>query len=123
MTGPPPPGETMQAQDRLPTLWEWFRRITIFLLGVLVILDSLAEKTYASIGKLIVGLLMIGVMPLDDLLRAAGRGRPGRAPDGGAPPPPPPAPAPPPAQRVSFETPVTRAPHPQPVDGVGEDAR
>lgn len=73
MTGPPPPA--LQDQDRLPKLWQWFKRITIFLLGVLVILDSLLEKTYASIGKLIVGLLMIGVMPLDDLLRAVGRGR------------------------------------------------
>jgi len=52
-----------------PPWWDWVRRVTIFLLGVLVIIDSLVEKQYASVGKLIVGLLMVGVLPLDDLLR------------------------------------------------------
>jgi len=46
-----------------------FRRVVIFLLGTVVILDSLVEKQTASVGKLIVGLLMVGALPVDDLLR------------------------------------------------------
>lgn len=52
-----------------PHWWLLFRRIVIFLLGVLVILDSLYEKETASVGKLVVGIIMIGVLPLDDLVR------------------------------------------------------
>jgi uncharacterized membrane protein HdeD (DUF308 family) len=52
-----------------PRWWLLFRRIVIFLLGVLVILDSLYEKDTASVGKLVVGIIMIGVLPLDDLVR------------------------------------------------------
>jgi hypothetical protein len=50
-----------------------FRRVVIFLLGVVVIIDSLAEKQTASVGKLVVGLIMVGALPLDDLVRLVAR--------------------------------------------------
>lgn len=54
--------------------WLWiFRRVVTFILGVAVILDSLFEKNEASVGKLIVGLLLVGIPPIDDLMRLAGR--------------------------------------------------
>jgi hypothetical protein len=54
--------------------WFWFtRRVITFALGVAVILDSLFEKSEASVGKLVVGLLLVGVPPIDDLIRMIGR--------------------------------------------------
>jgi hypothetical protein len=63
----------------MPPWWQWVRRIGIFALGAAVIIDSLVEKNYPSLGKLIIGLLMVGVMPLDDLLRALTKHRGGGA--------------------------------------------
>lgn len=57
----------------MPHWWDVFRRVVVFLLGVVVIIDSLIEKQTASVGKLIVGLIMVGVLPLDDLVRLAYR--------------------------------------------------
>lgn len=56
-----------------PSWWPPFRRIVTFLLGCAVILDSLLEKNTATVGKLIVGLILVGVLPLEDLIRLAGR--------------------------------------------------
>jgi hypothetical protein len=54
--------------------WFWMlRRVLTFVLGIVVILDSLLEKNEASVGKLVVGLLMIGIPPVDDLVRLIGR--------------------------------------------------
>jgi hypothetical protein len=61
------------SEGALPRWWGWFRRVSIFVLGVLVILDALYAQAAVSMGELVVGLLMIGVLPLDDLLRAAQR--------------------------------------------------
>ena len=54
--------------ERSPGWWLWLRRLVSFTLGVAVIVDALRSHE-ASVGKLIVGLVMIGVLPLDDLLR------------------------------------------------------
>jgi hypothetical protein len=56
-----------------PFWWPTFRRIVTFLLGCAVILDSLLEKDTATVGKLVVGLILVGVLPLEDLIRLAGR--------------------------------------------------
>jgi hypothetical protein len=60
-----------------PGWWLAIRRVVTFFLGVAVIVDSLAEKNSASVGKLLVGLLLIGVLPVDDIVRlyAVRRGR------------------------------------------------
>ena len=62
-------------RDHVPRWWLWTRRVVSFGLGVWVIVDSLIEKQVASVGKLIIGLVMIGVLPLDDLIRVVRRAR------------------------------------------------
>jgi hypothetical protein len=59
---------------RAPVWWLWTRRIVSFGLGVWVIVDSLTEQA-PSIGKLIIGLVMIGVLPLDDLFKTLTRAK------------------------------------------------
>jgi hypothetical protein len=46
-----------------------FRGVVTFLLGVAVIVDSLVEKNTATVGKLIVGLLLIGVPTIEDMVK------------------------------------------------------
>jgi hypothetical protein len=46
-----------------------FRGVVTFLLGVAVVVDSLVEKNTATVGKLIVGLLLIGVPTIEDMVR------------------------------------------------------
>lgn len=53
--------------------WMVFRSVITFLLGVSVILDSLVEKNTATVGKLIVGLLLIGIPSLEDIARITRR--------------------------------------------------
>ena len=62
LISPTPPNEPS------PHWWLMVRRVVIFLLGVAVIIDSLLEKQSASVGKLVVGLIMVGALPLEDLL-------------------------------------------------------
>jgi hypothetical protein len=57
---------------RDPRWWAPVRRIVTFLLGCAVIVDALLQSA-VSIGELIVGLLMIGVLPIDDLIRIVRR--------------------------------------------------
>lgn len=54
-------------------LWIAFRNVATFFLGVAVIIDSLVEKNTATVGKLIVGLLLIGVPTLEDIARLTRR--------------------------------------------------
>jgi hypothetical protein len=49
--------------------WVAFRGVVTFLLGVAVVVDSLVEKNTATVGKLIVGLLLIGVPTIEDMVR------------------------------------------------------
>jgi hypothetical protein len=53
--------------------WMAFRSVVTFLLGVAVIIDSLVEKNTATVGKLVVGLLLIGIPSMEDLLRLTKR--------------------------------------------------
>lgn len=53
--------------------WQAFRRVVTFLLGVAVVVDSLVEKNTATVGKLVVGLLLIGVPAMEDLVRLTRR--------------------------------------------------
>lgn len=43
-------------------LFDGIRRTVVFLLGVLTILDALANSTYV-IPKLIIGMIMVGILP------------------------------------------------------------
>ena len=51
-----------------PPWWPTFRRIVVFLLGVCVIIDALFDRNYV-VPELIMGLILVGVLPLDDLVR------------------------------------------------------
>jgi hypothetical protein len=52
--------------------WQAIREVVTFALGVAVIVDSFFTHD-RSVGELVVGLVMIGVLPLDRLLGAIGR--------------------------------------------------
>lgn len=58
---------------RWPSWWMLARGIITFALGVAVIVDSLIEKNTATVGKLIVGLLLIGIPSVEDLARLSRR--------------------------------------------------
>ena len=49
-----------------PPWWQFLRRVVIFALGVAIIIDALWDQQYV-VPELIVGLIMTGVLPLDDL--------------------------------------------------------
>jgi uncharacterized membrane protein HdeD (DUF308 family) len=69
MTVPePPPGKVVNGA-RWPAWWMLIRGVITFLLGVAVIVDSLVEKNTATVGKLVVGLLLIGIPSIEDLIR------------------------------------------------------
>jgi hypothetical protein len=52
--------------------WAWFRRVVVFGLGIFVILDAVSSKGN-PIAELIVGMIMVGALPLDDVLAQARR--------------------------------------------------
>jgi hypothetical protein len=52
-----------------PVAWRWFRRVIIFLLGVALIIEARVSDR-DRIVTLIAGLVMVGLLPLDDLIRA-----------------------------------------------------
>lgn len=54
--------------------WLLVRRVVTFVLGCAVIIDALLA-TVVSIGELVIGLILVGVLPIDDLFRLARRGR------------------------------------------------
>ena len=63
-----------------PTWWPFLRRLVIFALGVAIVIDAFTDKQYV-VPELIIGMIMIGILPLDDfahLLRRNGRGPPRR---------------------------------------------
>lgn len=58
--------------------WQQFRRVVTFLLGVAIIIDALWDKQYV-VPELIIGMIMVGMMPLEDfakLIRRNGRSMP-----------------------------------------------
>ena len=60
-----------------PAWFQLARRLIIFALGAAVIIDALTDKQYV-VPELLIGMIMVGVLPLDDfahLLRRNGRAR------------------------------------------------
>jgi hypothetical protein len=51
--------------------WRWVREVITFALGVAVIIDALTSAT-TPLSELIVGLVMVGVLPLERLLAVIG---------------------------------------------------
>lgn len=67
---------TTPAEAEGPRWFPMLRRVVIFFLGCVVIIDALdATGTGRNIGEMIVGLVMIGLLPLDDLIGAIDRVR------------------------------------------------
>ena len=54
--------------DRLGGYWQAFRRVVIFLLGVSVIVDALWDQNFV-VPELIVGMILVGILPLEDFMR------------------------------------------------------
>jgi hypothetical protein len=54
--------------------WQVIRRVVIFGLGVAVIVDALWDQKFV-VAELIVGLILVGVLPLDDFMRIVLRAR------------------------------------------------
>ena len=57
-----------------PKSWLLIRRVVTFLLGCAVIIDALIQN---HIGTLVVGAILVGVLPVDDLFRLVRRDRGG----------------------------------------------
>ena len=57
-------------------IFQAIRRVVVFLLGVLVILDALHNKT-SPVAELVVGMILVGILPLEDLATFTGRCRKG----------------------------------------------
>ena len=48
--------------------WGMLRRVVIFLLGVAIIIDALWDKSFV-IPELIIGMILVGILPLEDFVR------------------------------------------------------
>lgn len=68
-----PDGAVVVNGTRWPRWWMMLRGIVTFFLGVAVIVDSLVEKNTATVGKLVVGLLLIGIPSIEDIIRLTRR--------------------------------------------------
>jgi hypothetical protein len=54
--------------------WAPIRRLVLFVLGVTTIVDALVG-TPQHLGQLVVGAILVGIIPVDELLSALSRGR------------------------------------------------
>lgn len=52
--------------------WRPLARLVLFLLGVAVIIDAVAAKGQ-QIGQLVAGLVLVGIIPVDEFLSALAR--------------------------------------------------
>lgn len=62
-----------------PPQWRPLARLVLFLLGVAVVIDALV-KAGNNVGQLLVGALLVGIIPVDELMARVGR-RNGARPD------------------------------------------
>lgn len=49
-------------------LFEGFRRIVVFGLGVFIILDALIDDKDKLIPELIIGMIMVGILPVENVI-------------------------------------------------------
>lgn len=52
--------------------WQAFRRVVTFLLGVAVVVDALWDQNFV-IPELVVGMILVGILPLEDFVRIVRR--------------------------------------------------
>jgi hypothetical protein len=58
----------------VPAVWVGLRRLVLFVLGVAVILDGLVGAS-PNVGQLIVGAVLVGIVPVDEMLSDIGHRR------------------------------------------------
>lgn len=63
----------------IPPWWVAVRRLVTFVLGVVVIIDALAAN-HDTVSELLVGVLLLGIVPVDELLGHVRRRRASRPP-------------------------------------------
>jgi hypothetical protein len=51
------------------TGFPFIRRLVVFLLGVAIMIDALWDRQYV-VPELIIGMIMVGVLPLDEVLKS-----------------------------------------------------
>lgn len=68
----------VEVQTKEPSLFTenfaWVRRLVVFLLGVAVIIDALWDRQYV-VPELIIGMILVGVLPIDEVIKSATRRR------------------------------------------------
>ena len=63
-------------QERLVVIFAAIRRITVFTLGVWIIAAALGDpESNNTISMLVIGMVMVGVLPIDDLFPIGWRRR------------------------------------------------
>ena len=63
-----PPGDT--ARERFSAI----RRLVVFILGCAIIIDALWDRSYV-VPELIVGMIMVGVLPIDEFITGISKRR------------------------------------------------
>ncbi len=59
--------------DRLVVIFAAVRRVTVFALGVWIIAAALVDtESQGTIPMLIIGMVMVGVLPIDDVIYGVG---------------------------------------------------
>lgn len=58
--------------DKVWRIFEGIRRIVVFLLGIIIIIEGLRDDTDA-VPELIIGMVMVGILPIEDIFRVFGR--------------------------------------------------
>ena len=53
--------------ERFWSIFNGIRRVVVFSLGVLVIIESLNDRSDA-VAELVIGMVLVGILPLEDLL-------------------------------------------------------
>lgn len=66
---PPPPSSHLAAPP-----WPELRRLVLFVLGVVVIVNAVATNGQ-NVGQMAIGALLVGLIPVDELLARVGRRR------------------------------------------------
>ncbi len=70
----------MEDPDRIGRRWQLFRRVVVFLLGAAIIIDALWDQKFVAV-ELVIGMILVGVLPLEDFMRIVMRRNGAKRPD------------------------------------------
>lgn len=60
--------EPLVQMSKFHSIFDGLRRVVVFLLGVLIILDGLLDETGNLIPELIIGMVMVGILPVENVI-------------------------------------------------------